>query len=62
MAGEWRSQWEFMTIDELFALREQMQEILSARLKARKVELESQLQTLSQRSSVIKAAKTNLQS
>jgi hypothetical protein len=45
-----KSQWESMTIDELFALREQMQEILSARLKAKKTEIERRLQQLNQRS------------
>jgi hypothetical protein len=35
-----------MTIDELFALREQMQALLSAKLKAKKLELERRLQTL----------------
>ena len=31
-----QSEWECMTIDDLFALREQMQEVLSAKLKAKK--------------------------
>jgi len=39
-----------MTIDELFALREQMQEVLSAKLIAKKVELERRLQVLDQQS------------
>jgi hypothetical protein len=40
------SEWESMTNDDLFALRKQMQEILSAKLTARKVELEHRLRTL----------------
>ena len=39
-----------MTVDELFALREQMQEVLSAKLTAKKVELERRLQVLNQQS------------
>jgi hypothetical protein len=35
-----------MTIDDLFALRERMQDVLSATLKANKVELERRLQQL----------------
>jgi hypothetical protein len=35
-----------MTIDELFRLRELMQDVLSERLKAKKVELERRLQIL----------------
>ena len=35
-----KSEWESMAIDKLFALREQMQEVLSAKLKAKKGELE----------------------
>ena len=41
-----KSEWEFMTIDQLFALRELMEEVLSAKLKAKKAELESRLQML----------------
>ena len=40
------SEWESMTIDELFRLRELMQDVLSERLKAKKVELERRLQKL----------------
>jgi hypothetical protein len=40
------SEWESMTIDELFRLRELMQDVLSERLKAKKVELERRLQIL----------------
>jgi hypothetical protein len=52
-----KSEWESMSIDELFALREQMHVILSARLKARKIEIERRLQQLGQQS---KAAKSGL--
>ena len=48
MEDEWKSQWEFMTIDELFELRELMQDVLSERLKARKAEIERRLQILNQ--------------
>lgn len=40
------SQWESMTIDELFALREQMQDVLNDKLLAKKATLERRLQTL----------------
>ena len=36
MKSEWEAQWESMTIDELFELRELMQDVLSERLKAKK--------------------------
>ena len=38
------SEWESMTIDELFSLREVMQDVLSKRLKAKKGEIERRLQ------------------
>ena len=50
-------EWEFMTIDELFALREQMQDILSAKLKAKKAALERRLQSLNQPSNDVEATK-----
>lgn len=40
------SQWESMTSDELFALREQMQDALNVKLLAKKATLERRLQTL----------------
>jgi hypothetical protein len=46
MKSEWESQWESMTIDELFELRELMQNILSEKLTTKKAELERRLQTL----------------
>jgi hypothetical protein len=42
-----------MTIDELFWLRELMQDVLSERLKAKKAELERRLQILNLPSSDI---------
>jgi hypothetical protein len=48
MKSEWESQWEFMTIDELFELRQLMQNILSEKLKAKKADLERRLQILNQ--------------
>ena len=38
--------WESMTIDELFELRELMQDVLSERLNARKAEIERKLKML----------------
>jgi hypothetical protein len=52
------SEWESMTIDELFRLRELMQDVLSERLKAKKVELERRLQTLNLPSSDEEPTKT----
>ena len=49
-----KSKWESMTIDELFALREQMQEVLTVKIAAEKTTLESRLQTLNQRSRTLK--------
>ena len=48
---DWESQWEAMTIDELFELREMMQDVLMERLKAKKAEIERKLQMLNQPSS-----------
>ena len=55
-----QSEWECMTIDDLFALREQMQEVLSAKLKAKKVDLERRLQALNQQSKLIETVKPGL--
>ena len=57
MENEWKSHWESMTVDELFALREQMQEVLSAKLKVKKAALERRLQSLNQLSNDIEATK-----
>ena len=50
MDSDWKSQWESMSVDDLFALREQMQEVLSNRLRAQKAELERRLQILNHQS------------
>jgi hypothetical protein len=52
-----KSEWESMTIEELFALRELMQELLSAKLKTKKVEPERRLRILSRQSSGVDAPK-----
>ena len=57
MENEWKSHWESMTVDDLFVLREQMQEVLSAKLKAKKAALERRLQSLNQLSNDIEATK-----
>ena len=49
-----KSEWESMTLDELFALREQIQEVLSAKLIAKKAALERRLLTLNHLSSDVK--------
>jgi hypothetical protein len=51
MKRDWEAEWEAMTIDELFELRELMQDVLSERLKAKKAEIELRLQKLDRRSS-----------
>ena len=57
MENEWKSHWESMAVDDLFVLREQMQEVLSAKLKAKKAALERRLQSLNQLSNDIEATK-----
>ena len=52
-----KGEWESMAIDDLFALHEQMQEILSAKLKSKKVELERRLQQLNQQSKLMERVK-----
>jgi hypothetical protein len=58
--GAVMSEWEFMTIDELFALREQMAAVLSAKLIAKKAELEHRLQRLNYQWSDAKISKPQL--
>ena len=58
MESDWKSQWETMTIDELFELRELMQDVLSERLKAKKAEIERRLQILDQPSSGVGPTKS----
>jgi hypothetical protein len=55
-----KGEWESMAIDDLFALHEQMQEILSAKLKSKKVELERRLQQLNQQSKLMERVKPSL--
>jgi hypothetical protein len=58
MESDWKSQWETMTIEELFELRELMQDVLSERLKAKKAEIERRLQMLDQPSSGVGPTKS----
>ena len=55
MDDDWKSDWESMTIDDLFALREQVDEYLRERLNAKQAELDRRLQALA-------PAKTDVQS
>ena len=48
MKSKWEAEWESMTIEELFKLRELMQAVLMERLEAKKAELERRLNTLGQ--------------
>jgi len=57
MNGDWKSNWESMTIDDLFALREQVQEILRESLKAKQAELDRRLQALAPASTDIESTK-----
>ena len=54
----WSDDWESMTIEELFELRELMQDVLSEKLKARKAEIERRLQTLNQPSNDVGSTKS----
>jgi len=49
-----------MTVDELFALHEQMSDVLRARLVAKKGALERRLQQLNQQSKLIETVKPAL--
>ena len=53
-----RDDWESMTIDELFELRELMQDVLSERLKAWKAEIERKLMLLDQPSNDVGPTKS----
>ena len=46
MDSDWKLIWESMTIDDLSVLREQVQEILRERLKAKQAELDRRLRAL----------------
>ena len=48
MKSKWEAEWESMTIEELFQLRELMQAVLMERLEAKKAELERRLDALGQ--------------
>lgn len=58
VGGVMRSEWESMTIDELFSLREQMAAILSAKLVAKKVVLERRLEQLNQQPSDVETVRS----
>ena len=53
-------QWKSMTIDDLFALHEQMVAVLRERLVAKKAALEGRLQKLNQQSKVLETVKLGL--
>jgi hypothetical protein len=57
MDGDWKSDWESMTIDDLFALREQVHEILRERLKTKQAELERRLLALARASTGVGSIK-----
>jgi predicted Fe-S protein YdhL (DUF1289 family) len=52
MQREWISQWESMTIDELFELHQLMQAVLREKLAAKRETLENRLRQLNQLSDV----------
>ncbi len=52
-----KSEWESMAIDDLFELHGQIEEVLKGKLRAKKVELESRLRTLNQRSTFKETAR-----
>jgi len=52
-----KGEWESMAIDDLFELHEKLQEVLTEKLKAKKVELERRLGQLNQRSKLTERAK-----
>jgi hypothetical protein len=54
------SEWESMTIDEMFALREQMAAVLSTKLVAKKALLKRRLQQLNQQSRILVTVKPGL--
>jgi len=60
MESEWKLRWESMTVDELFALREQMQEILSAKLQAKKADIDRRLKIINRQSCSLAEAKPYL--
>ena len=57
MDGDSKSTLESMTIDDLFALREQVHEILRERLKAKQTEIDRRLQALAPASTDVESVK-----
>jgi hypothetical protein len=57
MDADWKSNWESMTIDDLSVLREQVQEILRERLKAKRAELDRRLHALAPASIDVESTK-----
>jgi hypothetical protein len=57
VGGVMKGEWESMAIDDLFELHEKLQEVLTEKLKAKKVELERRLGQLNQRSKLTERAK-----
>ena len=57
MDGDWKTNFESMTIDDLFALREQVHEILCERLKAQRAQLDRRLQALAPASTDVESTK-----
>jgi hypothetical protein len=57
MDGDWKSNWESMTIDDLSVLRAQVHEILRERLKAKQAELDRRLHALAPASTDVESTK-----
>jgi hypothetical protein len=57
MDGDSTPDWESMTIDDLLALREEVQETLRERLKAKRAELDRRLRLLGAASGAVKSPK-----
>ena len=57
MDGDWKSNWQSMTIDDLFTLREQVHEVLRERLKAKQAELDRRLHALALASTDVESTK-----
>jgi hypothetical protein len=55
--GEMVGNWESVTIDELFALREQIHEVLIAKLKAKRGELELRSQQVNRQVRLLETVK-----
>ena len=57
MSSNRKSEWESMSVDDLLALREQVKEVLRAKLKAKQAEFERQLRALGYPSAGVVPAK-----